>query len=428
MALAVEFDMEKLQALRGMADLLPEQTNLWQHIELCIRRHFTRAGISEIRTPLLEPTELFARSIGENTDVVGKEMYTFKDKGERSCTLRPEGTASIVRSAIQNGLLSQGAQKLWYCGPMFRYERPQAGRLRQFHQTGLEFLGFSHPRSDVEAISIAWDLLNDLGVQNLTLQINSLGDSEDRFRFRESLTKWLNEHLEKLDKDSQDRIEKNPLRILDTKDSATKALLKNAPLLNESLSTKSKQRFNEVKYLLEELHIPFQFNPLLVRGLDYYSHTAFEITSDQLGSQSTVCGGGRYDSLVKELGGPDTNAIGWAIGMERIVILLDKLKSIDTHKEQKIYLVNKGKEAEYFALKVTRALRLLDKIVEIDLSQAAFSKQLKRADKSGAKWAIIIGDNEAKEEKVVLKNLRSATEDSTSEKNLALNELLKLFT
>ena len=298
--------VSQLQNLRGMSDLLPEQIRLWQAVESVIRNHFRRAGIQEIRTPLLEVTELFARGIGEATDVVGKEMYSFLDRGDRSCTLRPEGTASVVRAVVQHGLLSQGAQKLWYAGPMFRYERPQAGRQRQFHQIGVEFLGVSSARSDVEAIVLAWDLLADLGLQGLQLEINSLGTPADRQRYRAQLVAWLQERADQLDVDSQQRLTSNPLRILDSKIKSTQALLADAPTLLGALSDESSARFEEVQRFLLQLGIPFHVNACLVRGLDYYGHTAFEITSDQLGAQATVCGGGRYDGLVEKLGGAAT--------------------------------------------------------------------------------------------------------------------------
>ncbi|MEC7381585.1 MAG: histidine--tRNA ligase, partial [Cyanobacteriota bacterium] len=287
--------MTQLQSLRGMVDLLPEQTRCWQAVESVARDHFRRAGLQEIRTPLLEVTELFARGIGEATDVVGKEMYTFVDRGDRSCTLRPEGTASVVRAALQHGLLSQGPQRLWYGGPMFRYERPQAGRQRQFYQIGVEYLGVGSPRSDAEVIALAWALLVDLGVQGLVLEINSLGTLQDRQKYREELVAWLEARSDQLDDDSRKRLYTNPLRILDSKNPAISELLKDAPTLFEALSVESKGRFDEVQVHQEALQIPFQLNPRLVRGLDYYGHTAFEITSDQLGAQATVCGGGRYD-------------------------------------------------------------------------------------------------------------------------------------
>ena len=419
--------MEKLQSLRGMVDLLPQTTPLWQRIEATARAHFARAAIAEIRTPVLEATELFARGIGEATDVVGKEMYTFLDRGERSCTLRPEGTASVVRAAIQHGLLSQGPQRLWYCGPMFRYERPQAGRQRQFHQIGLEMLGFADPRSDVEAIAVAWDLLADLGVQGLALELNSLGSSEDRARYRDQLVAWLSERSDQLDPDSQDRLQRNPLRILDSKNPQTQALLAEAPTLAASLSAESRERFARVTDGLTLLGIPFQLNPRLVRGLDYYSHTAFEITSTQLGAQATVCGGGRYDGLVEELGGSATPAIGWALGMERLAILLAQAEPLAPLAPE-LYVVSRGEKAEPMALQIARQLRLAGRAVDLDLTGAAFGKQFKRADRAGARWAVVIGDSEAEAGIVVLKDLRAVGDEASDpEQRLRVEEFLQRF-
>jgi len=401
-----------------MVDLLPDQTPLWQHVEATARAHFRRAAVQEIRTPLLEVTELFARGIGEATDVVGKEMYTFLDRGERSCTLRPEGTASVVRAAIQHGLLSQGAQRLWYGGPMFRYERPQAGRQRQFHQIGLELLGFADARSDVEAIAIAWDLLADLGVGGLALELNTLGSPDDRARYRQQLVAWLEAHRDQLDPDSQARIHANPLRVLDSKHPDTQALLVAAPSLAEALSAESRERFAEVQAGLAALAIPVQLNPRLVRGLDYYSHTAFEITSSQLGAQATVCGGGRYDGLVQQLGGPATPAIGWALGMERLVLLLSRV-SAPPAQSIDLYVVSRGEAAEALALPLARACRAAGLAVEWDASGAAFAKQFKRADRSGARYAAVIGDGEAAEGVVRLKDLRA----EVAEQRLALGDL-----
>ena len=416
----------KLQGLRGMPDLLPDETYIWQKIENTARIHFKQASILEIRTPLLEATELFARGIGESTDVVGKEMYSFVDRGDRNCTLRPEGTASIVRASIQHGLTKQGSQKLWYLGPMFRYERPQNGRQRQFHQIGVEYLGFADPRSDIELISIAWDFLNDLGLEKfITLEINSLGDKNDRSIYRTKLVDWLETHKEELDEDSKTRLIKNPLRILDTKNPKTKEILEKAPLLKDSLSKESINRFEKVKSGLTSLGIEFQENNNLVRGLDYYSHTAFEITSKVLGAQSTVCGGGRYDGLVQELGGPSTPSIGWAIGLERLVFLLSKEQP--THKNQDLdfYVVNRGQFAESLALIVSRKLRLCNQCVETDFSAANFTKQLKRADKSGARWAIIIGDDEAQGGQIILKDLRLDSSKVSKEEHIDIETLLK---
>jgi histidyl-tRNA synthetase len=388
-----------------MVDLLPQDMPLWQRVEATARDHFGRAGVQEIRTPLLELTQLFARGIGEATDVVGKEMYSFLDRGERSCTLRPEGTASVVRAVIQHGLLSQGAQRLWYGGPMFRYERPQKGRQRQFHQIGVELLGLGDPRSDVEAIGIAWDLLEALGLDDLTLELNSLGTADDRARYRAELVRWLEAHLEGLDPDSQARVHSNPLRVLDSKDAATQALLAGAPQLGDALGGESHERFSMVRQGLEALGIPFRLNPRLVRGLDYYSHTAFEITSTHLGAQATVCGGGRYDGLVEQLGGPPTPAVGWALGLERLVLLLAQRQAAPPAPPD-LYVVNRGPAAAGWALTLTRRWRLSGLAVELDLSGAAFGKQFKRADRSGAPWAAVIGDSEAAERLVVLKELR----------------------
>ena len=411
-----------------MVDLLPAQTRRWQSVEAVARAHFQRSGFAEIRTPLLEVTELFARGIGEATDVVGKEMYTFVDRGDRSCTLRPEGTASVVRSAIEHGLLSQGAQKLWYAGPMFRYERPQAGRQRQFHQIGVECLGASGTRSDVEVIALAWDLLRDLGVSGLEMQINSLGTIEDRQSYRQQLVNWLQARVDQLDADSRQRLTTNPLRILDSKNPSTQALLTDAPTLLGALSDESAKRFESVQELLKQLAIPFRLNSRLVRGLDYYGHTAFEITSDQLGAQATVCGGGRYDGLMQQLGGPPTAAVGWALGMERLMLVLEAAASanpdgsaarLTATPAPDLYLVNRGEQAETLALALARQLRAEGMSVELDGSGAAFSKQFKRADRSGAAWAAVIGEQEVEAGQLRLKPLL----DEAEECRLALNDL-----
>jgi len=406
-----------------MVDLLPERTLLWQRLEATARDHFRRAAIAEIRTPLLEVTELFARGIGEATDVVGKEMYTFLDRGERSCTLRPEGTASVVRAVIQHGLLSQGPQRLWYGGPMFRYERPQAGRQRQFHQIGLELLGVADATSDAEAIAIAWDLLADLGVGGLELEINSLGTTEDRQRFRSELVAWLEAHHDQLDPDSQQRISTNPLRVLDSKNQGTQALLAGAPTLADALAGESHERFARVRQALEALEIPFVLNPRLVRGLDYYGHTAFEITSNQLGAQATVCGGGRYDGLVEQLGGPPTAAVGWAIGLERLVLLLSQGEGAVAGPAPDLYVISRGELAERQALVLTRQGRQVGLVVERDASGSAFGKQFKRADRSGALWAAVIGEAEAAEGLVILKDLRG----DHPERRLSPDQLVELL-
>ena len=411
-----------------MVDLLPGTLQRWQAVESVAREHFLRSGFGEIRTPLLESTDLFCRGIGEGTDVVGKEMYSFSDRGDRSCTLRPEGTASVVRAAVQHGLLSQGAQKLWYAGPMFRYERPQAGRQRQFHQIGVEWLGAESARSDVEVIALAWDLLAHLGVGGLELEINSLGTPEDRQAYRAALVAWLEQRMDQLDADSQARLTTNPLRILDSKNPATQALLEQAPTLADALSPESRHRFALVQQGLTALGIPYQLNSRLVRGLDYYGHTAFEITSDQLGAQATVCGGGRYDGLIGQLGGPATPAIGWALGMERLLLVLEAAAQADPEgpaarlvrrPAPDAYLVNRGERAESAGLALARALRQQGLTVELDSSGSAFGKQFKRADRSGARWAVVLGDEEAERGEARLKSLKQQSEEST----VALSEI-----
>ena len=398
-----------------MVDLLPQTLQRWQAVEAVAREHFRCSGFGEIRTPLLETTDLFCRGIGEGTDVVGKEMYSFTDRGDRACTLRPEGTASVVRATLQHGLLSQGAQKFWYAGPMFRYERPQAGRQRQFHQIGVEWLGAESARSDVEVIALAWDLLARLGVGGLELEINSLGSPEDRRAYRAALVSWLEQRLDQLDDDSRARLTTNPLRILDSKNKDTQALLEQAPTLGDALSPESRQRFADVQQGLTALGIPFRLNPRLVRGLDYYGHTAFEITSDQLGAQATVCGGGRYDGLIAQLGGAATPAIGWALGMERLLLVLEAAAKADPHgvaaqlvgaPAPDAYVVNRGELAETMALKLARGLRAAGLTVELDGSGSAFGKQFKRADRCGAPWALVLGDDEAARAEVRLKPLQ----------------------
>jgi histidyl-tRNA synthetase len=369
-------------------------------------RSWGRANYQEIRTPILELTELFARSIGSATDVVGKEMFSFSTRGEQEVSLRPENTAGVVRAYIQHGLQMAGdVQRLWYCGPMFRYERPQAGRQRQFHQLGVELLGSRDPRADAEVIALAWDLLRAVGAENLTLRLNSLGDPQDRLAYRQALVDYLTPLKEELDPDSQERLGRNPLRILDSKDPHTCAIVEKAPKLPDYLSADSRAFFEQVQAHLKALDIPYELDPYLVRGLDYYTHTAFEIVSPELGSQSTVCGGGRYDGLVEELGGPPTPAVGWAIGMERLVLLLQKKQLEGVAKPLDVYVISRGAKAEAQSLQVAQALRQAGFCTELDLSGSPFSKQFKRASRSGATWAVVLGDAEAVAGEVQLKHL-----------------------
>ena len=395
--------MGTIQALRGTRDILPEEIVYWQRVEATAREILARATYTEIRTPTFEETALFERGIGEATDVVGKEMYTFQDKGERSITLRPEGTAGVVRAFIEHGLFAQGGvQRLWYTGPMFRYERPGAGRQRQFHQIGVEVLGSADARADVEAIAIASNILQSLGLKDLQLDLNSLGKREDRQQYRQALVDYLTPYKEELDPDSQDRLTRNPLRILDSKSEKTQEIAQNAPSILEYLGTESKRHFERVQQLLSDLGISYRINPRLVRGLDYYSHTAFEFISDNLGSQATVCGGGRYDGLVAELGGPETPAVGWAIGLERLVILLQQIHE-KPQPSLDFYVVSRGDAAEAQALILAQKLRQSGFSVELDLSGSAFKKQFARADKSGAVACLILGDEEAANKAVKLK-------------------------
>lgn len=407
-----------IQALRGTRDILPEEVGYWQLIEATVREILSRGVYQEIRAPIFEQTALFERGIGEATDVVGKEMYTFSSRGDKSITLRPEGTAGVVRAYIQNKLHAQGGvQRLWYTGAMFRYERPQAGRQRQFHQVGLELLGCAAPRADAEVIALATNILQALGLKNLELDINSVGNGEDRIQYRDALISYLEPYKDDLDEDSKDRLTRNPLRILDSKDPKTQEIAQNAPKITEHLSEASRKHFDTVLQLLTDLDIKYQINHCLVRGLDYYTHTAFEIKSNDLGAQATVCGGGRYDGLVKELGGPDTQAVGWAIGMERLVLLLQQLDSSPVNTPD-LYLVSRGDVAEAQGLLLAQKLRGLGLAIELDLSGSAFGKQFKRADRSGAAACLIIGDAEAENHTVNLKWLASGEQSAIAQDDL----------
>ncbi len=413
--------MTTIQALRGTRDILPEETPLWQWVETTARTLLHRAAYKEIRPPLVEQTHLFERGIGEATDVVGKEMYTFEDRGGRSITLRPEITAGLVRAVNEHKLMAQGGvQRQWHVGPAFRYERPQAGRQRQFHQLDVELIGCADPRADVEVIAIATDILQTLGLKTLTMDLNSVGSGEDRQRYRQALIDFLTPHKADLDPDSQDRLDRNPLRILDSKDEKTQAIVKDAPSLLDHLSEDSQRHFNRVQQGLSDLGIAYQVNPRLVRGLDYYTHTAFEIQSTDLGAQATVCGGGRYDGLIAQLGGPATPAIGWAIGLERLTLLLKQL-SVDPAIAMDVYVVSRGEAAESKALQLAQALRQADLAVEMDLSGSAFGKQFKRADRSGAIVCLILGDAEVEQGTVQLKWLRTGEQSELPQDEILNN-------
>ena len=412
--------MGSIQALRGTRDILPQEVGYWQQLEEAARQILNRAAYQEIRPPVFERTELFERGIGEATDIVGKEMYTFNDRATppRSVTLRPEGTAGVVRAYIQNSLYAAGGvQRLWYLGPMFRYENPQAGRQRQFHQLGVEVIGSASARADVEVIAIATNILQTLGLKNLHLDLNSVGNPDDRHQYREALVTYFTKYQDELDKDSQDRLTRNPMRILDSKDKRTQEIAQDAPSILDYLGSDSQQHFEQVQQLLQDLGITYEMNPRLVRGLDYYTHTAFEIISDDLGAQATVCGGGRYDGLVAELGGNLTPAVGWAIGLERLIILLQQLTE-PPEQVLDFYVVSRGAIAEAQALQLAQKLRQAGLAVELDLSGSAFSKQFKRADRSGAIACLVLGDAEAETKTVNLKWLKSGEQLAIAQADL----------
>lgn len=409
--------MNSIQAIRGTRDILPEEVGYWQRVEATARTIFSRAAYQEVRTPIFEQTELFERGVGEATDIVSKEMYTFRDRGDRSLTLRPENTAGVVRAFVEHHLYAQGGvQRLWYLGPMFRYERPQAGRQRQFHQLGVEVLGSADSRADAEVILLATEILQSLGLKDLRLEFNSIGDRADRQQYREALVAYLTPYRSDLDPDSQDRLTRNPLRILDSKDAKTQEILQQAPTMLNYLSPDSQKRFEQVQQRLTDLGIGYNINSRLVRGLDYYTHTVFEIQSDDLGAQATVCAGGRYDGLVAELGGPETPAVGWATGLERLILLLQHQGSIASTLD--FYVVSRGEQAEAQALCLTQHLRRADFSVELDLSGSAFGKQFKRADRSGAVACLILGDAEADSHTVQLKWLASGEQEAIGQDDL----------
>jgi histidyl-tRNA synthetase len=402
--------LKKIQAIRGMNDLLPGDSVAWQFVEAAVADILQRYGYQEIRFPILESTDLFKRSIGEVTDIVEKEMYTFDDRNGDSVTLRPEGTACCVRACEEHGLLYNQTQRLWYMGPMFRYERPQKGRYRQFHQIGVETFGMNGPDIDAEVLLLSARILRELGVAPfVTLQINSLGDSASRAKYKDALVAYLEIHKEQLDADSQRRLTTNPLRILDSKEANTQALLDGAPVLLDYLDEASQAHFEQLKALLDAGGVSYHVNPRLVRGLDYYGKTAFEWVTDKLGSQSTVCAGGRYDNLVEQLGGKSTPAVGFGIGLERLVLLLQAVDAIPKGLEQiaDVYVVAVGDvQKEAFQLAENLRTQLPNLRVVNHCGGGNFKNQLKKADKSTADIALILGEDEVAEQVVVVKFLR----------------------
>jgi len=404
--------LAKIQAIRGMNDILPEQTPVWQYVENRVRKVLTQYGYQEIRMPIVEQTDLFKRSIGEVTDIVEKEMYTFDDRNGDSLTLRPEGTAGCVRAAEQHGLLFNQTRRLWYTGPMFRHERPQKGRYRQFHQIGVECFGMDGPDIDAELLILTARLWQELGLAEHTrLEINSIGTSEARKVYRAALVDYLSQYKADLDEDSQRRLESNPLRILDSKDPATRRILENAPNLDDYLDDESRAHFNRLRELLDAAGVAYTINPALVRGLDYYGKTVFEWITDSLGAQGTVCAGGRYDGLVEQLGGKPTRAVGFAMGLERLILLLETLDLIPAHVNNNadVYVTAMGEGALASALALAEELRaaLPDAVVVSHCGGGSFKSQMKKADKSGASYAIILGENEVANGQAGLKPLRS---------------------
>lgn len=395
-----------MQTIRGTRDILPSEIKAWQDLYMQALKALTIYNYSEIRTPIIEPTELFLKSIGNTTDIINKEMYSFADQGQRHITLRPEGTASIARAFITNKLYQNNQiQRLWYIGPMFRYERPQSGRQRQFHQLGIECIGSSNPLADVEVIKIADNILKQLKCKPYKIEINSIGNQEERAHYKEELVNYIKLYKNDLDTDSRKRLETNPLRILDSKNTRTQTILQDAPCLNKYLEKESRQHFELVCEYLNILGIPYKINTKLVRGLDYYSHTAFEIISDQLGSQNTICGGGRYNHLIKQLGGPDIPAVGWAIGIERLLLLTSQ-NSDHINPEVRFYIVTSGLKAKKKVWNLINLLETNDIKFNLDLSDNSFQKQIKKANQCNAFACLILGDKEVEDETITVKWLR----------------------
>jgi len=403
--------MSQIQAIRGMNDILPEHADLWTFFEDTVEDWLRSYGYRSIRMPIVEQTALFKRAIGEVTDIVEKEMYTFVDalNGD-SLTLRPEGTASCVRAAIQHNLLYNAPQRLYYTGPMFRHERPQKGRYRQFHQVGVESLGFAGPDMDAEHITMTARLWKRLGLPDISLQINTLGSSADRVRHRERLVRYLEQHVDALDEETRRRLHTNPLRVLDSKNPALQEIIEAAPKLLDDLDEASLKHFEDLQVMLRDAGIEYQINPRLVRGLDYYNFTVFEWVTTQLGAQGTVCAGGRYDGLIEQIGGKPAPACGFAMGVERLLALLEENAFQAPRVAPDVYLVHQGEAANKFAMTVAERLRDQGLHVLLHCGGGSFKSQMKKADASAARYALIVGDDEAGQGEVSLKPLRELGE------------------
>ncbi|VAW80955.1 Histidyl-tRNA synthetase [hydrothermal vent metagenome] len=397
-----------IRKVKGMRQILPDVTPAWQYIEQKISDLCRQYGYSEIRLPILEKTELFKRSIGEVTDIVEKEMYTFKDITDDSLTLRPEGTAGCVRAALEEGLLYNQQQRFWYSGYMFRRENPQANRYRQFQQIGIEAFGFAGVDIELEHLALTSRLWKKLGLRNVSLEINTLGTLEERGRYRELLVNYLTSHEDKLDKDSIRRLKSNPLRILDSKNPAMQDLIESAPKLYDSLDNESKEKFERLKLLLDELQIDYSVNPRLVRGLDYYSHTVYEWVSKELGAQGTICAGGRFDDLVEQLGGKANYAAGFALGVDRVLNLMTAQNLIPDKPVTHVYLAMLGDDVERHGWKLAESLReqCPELALTVNIGGGKFQKQIKKADKSGALLAFILGEDEVQNQQITIKYLR----------------------
>ncbi len=420
-----------IQAIRGMNDCLPEISGTWQKVESVLRQVVANYGYQEIRTPIVESTDLFKRSIGEVTDIVEKEMYTFEDRNGDSLTLRPEGTASCVRAGNEHGLLYNQQQRLWYMGPMFRHERPQKGRYRQFHQFGVETYGIDGPDIDLEVILLSARFWKAFGIEkHVMLQINTLGSNEARAAYRDTLVEFLKARADQLDEDSLRRLETNPLRVLDSKNPDVQAAIDDAPSLIDHLDEESKAHFETLCARLTEVGIAYEVNPRLVRGLDYYNRTVFEWVTDSLGAQGTICAGGRYDGLVEQLGGKATPAVGFAMGIERLVLLLTTLT--DEGQDDSfadVYVTAMGDDAQSYAIEVAEHLRnqLPDARIMMHCGGGNFKKQLKRADKTGARLALLLGSDEMQSRKVGVKPLRDGQEQVTVSFESLSDTVLKLL-
>lgn len=419
-----------IQAIRGMNDCSPTESPLWQWIEAKVRHVLASYGYSEVRMPIVESTPLFARAIGEVTDVVSKEMYTFWDNDEQ-LTLRPEGTAGCVRAAIERGWIYNNEQRLWYMGPMFRHERPQKGRYRQFHQAGVEVFGIANPEIDAELIILTARLWKELGIdQHVSLQLNSIGSLEARSNYRSALVSFLENHQDLMSDEEKDRLVKNPLRILDTKNEALQEVLNGAPKLLDYLDDDSREHFSQLCGLLDAMGVKYEINPKLVRGLDYYNKTVFEWVTSALGAQGTVCGGGRYDGLVEQLGGHATQGVGFAMGLERLVLLVQEVnKEIALPQAVDLYLVYAGEGSILNAFQVAEQIRteLPQVRVMTHCSGGKFQKQFKRADKIEAKYALVIGESEVQAKTVVVKDLRNGAEQITISQADLINTLKTYF-